>query len=48
MQECDSKTRESYMEYINEHWKETHPIMKDVSSFEKIRPSDGVEFCILY
>ena len=36
-----------YEEYIAEDWKNTFPIMKDVSSFEKIRPEDGVEFCIL-
>ena len=44
---CEEKKRLFYIEYINENWKETFPIMKDVSSFEKIRPKDGVEFCIL-
>ena len=48
MKECDSKTKKHYENYIAENWKNTHPIMKDVSSFEKIRPKDGIEFCILY
>ena len=47
IQTCNEETRKFYSEYINENWKETFPIMKDVSSFEKIRPKDGVEFCIL-
>ena len=36
-----------YEQYISENWKETFPIMKDVSKFEKVRPKDGVEFCVL-
>ena len=44
---CDEQTQKFYTEYINENWKETFPIIKDVSSFDKIRPADGVEFCIL-
>ena len=43
----DSETRNFYTKYINENWKETHPIMKDVSAYAKIRPEDGTEFCIL-
>ena len=43
----DAETREFYMNYINESWKETFPIMKDVSAYDKIRPTDGTEFCIL-
>ena len=45
---CTKEEKEHYQRYINENWRYTHPIMKDVSSFEKIRPKDGVEFCILY
>ena len=48
MKECKSEVREHYEKYIEEDWRATHPIMKDVSSFEKIRPKDGIEFCILY
>ena len=48
MEKCDEETRNHYEKYITENWEVTHPIMKDVSSFEKIRPKDGVEFCILY
>ena len=44
---ADQETREFYTKYINENWKETHPIMKDVSAYAKIRPNDGTEFCIL-
>ena len=40
-------TREFYGKYLDENWKETFPIMKDVSRYQKIRPTDGVEFCIL-
>ena len=40
-------TRKFYEEYINENWKDTFPIMKDVSAYIKIRPEDGTEFCIL-
>ena len=43
----DEETREFYMNYIKESWKETFPIMKDVSAYAKIRPTDGTEFCIL-
>ena len=39
--------KKHYLQYIAENWKETFPIMKDVSRFEKVRPSDGVEFCVL-
>ena len=48
LQECDEETRKHYEAYINENWEQTFPIMKDVSSFEKIRPKNGIEFCILY
>ena len=48
MEKCDEETKNHYKKYISENWETTHPIMKDVSSFEKIRPKDGVEFCILY
>lgn len=41
------ETRSFYTKYINENWKETHPIMKDVSAYAKIRPDDGTEFCVL-
>ena len=43
----DPETRNFYSKYINENWRETHPIMKDVSAYAKIRPTDGTEFCIL-
>ena len=36
-----------YSNYISENWTETFPIMKDVSRFERVRPKDGVEFCVL-
>lgn len=39
--------RKFYEKYLNENWRETHPIMKDVSSFKKIRPTDGTEFCVM-
>ena len=39
--------KKHYSQYISENWKETFPIMKDVSRFEKVRPNDGVEFCVL-
>ena len=39
--------RDFYEKYLQENWKETHPILKDVSSYEKIRPKDGIEFCML-
>ena len=42
-----TETKLFYDTYLNESWKETYPIMKDVSSFEKIRPHDGTEFCML-
>ena len=42
-----TETKSFYDTYLNETWKETYPIMKDVSSFEKIRPCDGTEFCML-
>ena len=35
-----------YQNYIEEKWQLSHPIMSDVSRFEKIRPADGVEFCL--
>ena len=44
----DKTKREFYEEYMRETMKETFPVIKDVSSFHKIRPSDGVEFCIHY
>ena len=43
----DEKEKTFYETYLQENWKETHPILKDVSSYEKIRPHDGVEFCML-
>lgn len=43
----DPETRSFYAKYIEENWRETHPIMKDVSAYAKIRPEDGTEFCIL-
>ena len=45
--EVDVETRKFYQDYIDESWKETFPIMKDVSAYAKIRPTDGTEFCIL-
>ena len=36
-----------YKNYIAENWKETFPIMKDVSKYERVRPNDGIEFCVL-
>ena len=45
--QIDLETKNFYMKYINENWKETHPIMKNVSAYAKIRPEDGTEFCIL-
>ena len=48
MKRQDPDVRKHYENYIRENWRCTHPIMKDVSSYEKIRPADGVEFCILY
>ena len=42
-----TENKKFYEEYLAENWKNTFPIMRDVSSFEKIRPEDGVEFCIL-
>ena len=50
-EKCLSKLNEQdkkfYTEYLNETWQNTFPIMKDVSRFAKIRPKDGVEFCVL-
>ena len=48
MEKLDKEKREFYEEYMRETMKETFPIIKDVSSFYKIRPEDGVEYCILY
>ena len=45
--ELDDETKKFYCDYVKENWKETFPIMKDVSSYAKIRPADGTEFCIL-
>ena len=45
---CSNEEKEHYRKHINENWKDTHPIMKNVSSYGKIRPKDGIEFCILY
>ena len=36
-----------YEKHVSENWKDTFPIMRDVSRFEKVRPEDGIEFCIL-
>ena len=44
----DKEKRDFYEEYMRETMKETFPILKDVSSFHKIRPDDGVEYCIYY
>ena len=50
-EKCVSKLNEQdkkfYNEYLNESWLNTFPIMKDVSRFAKVRPDDGVEFCVL-
>ena len=50
-EKCLSKLNEQdkkfYTEYLNEPWQNTFPIMKDVSRFAKVRPNDGVEFCVL-
>lgn len=43
----DENTKRYYQEYLEENWKDTFPIMKDVSAYSKIRPLDGTEFCIL-
>ena len=48
IQKQNAETRDFYNEYLNESFQSTYPLMKDVSSFEKIRPEDGTEFCILY
>lgn len=45
--ELDAETKNFFKKYINENWKETFPIMKDVSAYAKVRPEDGTEFCIL-
>ena len=47
MKKVKSEDRDSYETHVNENWKETFPMMKDVSRFAKIRPEDGVEFCIM-
>ena len=47
MKKESDEVRQFYEKYINENWKETFPIMKDVSAYAKIRPKDGTEFCIL-
>ena len=41
------ENQEFYRKYLNENWTETHPIMKDVSRYSKIRPDDGIEFCVM-
>ena len=46
MKKLDETSRIFYQEYIDEKWQLSHPIMSDVSRFEKIRPKDGVEFCL--
>ena len=43
----NKEDKEYYAQYISENWKDTFPIMKDVSRFKKVRPNDGVEFCVL-
>ena len=43
----DAETKTFYEKYLDENWKETYPIMKDVSAYSKIRPADGTEFCLL-
>ena len=35
-----------YQDYLDEKWQLSHPMMSDVSRFEKVRPSDGIEFCL--
>ena len=47
LNKMDAETKVFYEKYLNENWKETFPIMKDVSAYSKIRPSDGTEFCLL-
>ena len=47
IESVNEKDKIFYEKYLQENWKETHPILKDVSSYEKIRPHDGVEFCML-
>ena len=47
IQKADNDTKKFYQAYIEENWKETFPIMRDVSAFAKIRPNDGTEFCLL-
>ena len=47
MKKAKPEDRESYEMHVKENWKETFPIMKDVSRFAKIRPKDGVEFSIM-
>ena len=46
MKQLNNETRQFYNDYIDEKWQLSHPIMSDVSRFEKIRPKDGVEFCL--
>ena len=48
MKGLDKEKREFYEEYMKENMLETFPIIKDVSSYHKIRPDDGVEYCIYY
>ena len=43
----ENEDKDFYKKYMDENWKETVPIMKDVSAYAKIRPKDGVEFCVL-
>ena len=47
LKKLDEETKKFYLDYVRENWKETFPIMKDVSAYAKIRPTDGTEFCIL-
>ena len=48
LNKLDKEKKKFYEEYMNEAMKETFPIIKDVSSYHKIRPKDGVEYCIYY
>ena len=47
LKSLNEEDKKYYSQYISENWKETFPIMKDVSRFENVRPKDGIEFCVL-
>ena len=46
LKQLSNEDKQFYTDYVNEKWQLSHPIMSDVSRFEKIRPEDGVEFCL--